>query len=451
MSFFGKPPAGQPKKAFNLSQQNGEQVDAVRSKIASLMEGATEQRAQQANQLPKATQDTSTPPPPAPESPQAAHEADSDSRFARPDSNQSPEQQDWSHTEDWPHRSQWQPTSSNANSRPRDEQSATGQAEQSTWPRPLTQSTPAATERSTTGPPAATTPDGSVSAEGGQMAMNNRPFITEETNRAEPADATLHIPSDSQEASSENAPASAINIKGRAGGILIEIGHGSWPQLMTSLTERLAGAGNFFRNGVVTLDLGSRPLTESELHQLHTLLTDQALELVLVRTASEETFQVALDLGLSAQLETMEGDATVSAQPAQTNLRNEPHFVYAGHLRAGQVLQRSEHILVIGDVNPGATVISNGDILVWGHLRGLAHAGAGGDMRALIAALQLSAVQLRISDYVAIAPEPTPKRRWGRTQPAPAKQAEVAYINGDRIVVEPWDATKFGGIAALRQ
>ncbi|HRW09642.1 MAG TPA: septum site-determining protein MinC [Caldilineaceae bacterium] len=451
MSFFGKPPAGQPKKAFNLSQQNGEQVDAVRSKIASLMEGATEQRPPQANQLPKDVQDTSAPPPPAPESSQAAHDADSDVRFAHPDSNQSPEQQDWSDTEDWPRRSQWQAAPSDANSRSLNEQYASDQAAQSSWPRPSTNRTPATTERSTAGPPAVTASSGSVNAEMGQNAMNNRPFVTEEPKRAEQADVTLHIPSDSQEASSGNAPVSAINIKGRAGGILIEIGHGSWPQLMNSLTERLAGAGNFFRNGVVTLDLESRPLTESELHQLHTLLTDQALELVLVRTASEETFQVALDLGLSAQLETMAGDATVSAQPAQTNLRNEPHFVYAGHLRAGQVLQRSEHILVIGDVNPGSTVISNGDILVWGHLRGLAHAGAGGDTRALIAALHLSAVQLRIGDYVAIAPEPTPKRRWGRPQPAPAKQAEVAYINGDRIVVEPWDATKFGGIAALRQ
>jgi septum site-determining protein MinC len=244
--------------------------------------------------------------------------------------------------------------------------------------------------------------------------------------------------------------ASAINIKGRAGGILIEIGKGQWPDLMTTLAERLAGAGNFFRNGAVALDLAARPLTEPELRQVHKMLIEQALELVLVRTAAPETFQVALDMGLAAQLESLEGQSTVSAQPAPSNLAHEQHFVYAGHLRAGQVLQRREHILIIGDVNPGATVISDGDILVWGHLRGMAQAGSSGDAKAVVAALHLIPVQLRIGDFIAIAPEQKHKRGWGR-QRAPVKQPEVAYLNGDRIVVEPWDATKFGGIAALRQ
>ncbi|MEZ4679610.1 MAG: septum site-determining protein MinC [Caldilineaceae bacterium] len=131
-------------------------------------------------------------------------------------------------------------------------------------------------------------------------------------------------------------------------------------------------------------------------------------------------------------------------------MADEQHIVYAGHLRAGQVLQRHEHILVIGDVNPGATVISDGDILVWGHLRGMAHAGVYGDTSAIIAALNLSPVQLRIGDLVAIAPEPQEKRGW-RRQRTPAKLPEIAYLNGDRIVVEVWDASKFGGIAAFRR
>lgn len=247
------------------------------------------------------------------------------------------------------------------------------------------------------------------------------------------------------------ATSGTINIKGRSGGILIEIGNGEWSDLMVALAERLTGAANFFRNGNAAIDLAARPLIEPELGQLRALLQDQALELVLIRTSSPETFQVALEMGLAAQLETIEGETTATAQPALSNLLQEHHFVYSGHLRAGQVLQRNEHILVIGDVNPGATVISNGDILVWGHLRGVAHAGAGGDGRAVICALDLTPVQIRISDLIAIAPEPEkPKRSWGRKQ-VPVKQPEVAYIAGDRINVEPWDATKFGGIATFRR
>lgn len=269
-------------------------------------------------------------------------------------------------------------------------------------------------------------------------------------------EATTNTPAASQngDPSRLNAAAYAatnsIHIKGRAGGILIEIGKGEWPVLMMALTDRLAGAANFFRNGNAALDLAERTLVERDLAQLHELLKEQSLELVLLRTSSQETFQTALDMGLSAQLETAEGDTTATAQPALSNLLEEQHFVYTGHLRAGQVLQRREHILILGDVNPGATVISDGDILVWGHLRGVAHAGASSG-QGIICALNLAPVQLRIGDFIAIAPEPEkPKRVWGRQQPV-IKQPELAYLAGDRINVEPWDATKFGGIAAFRR
>ncbi|MEZ4679611.1 MAG: hypothetical protein R2932_35870 [Caldilineaceae bacterium] len=114
----------------------------------------------------------------------------------------------------------------------------------------------------------------------------------------------------------QHPAAGAINIKGRAGGILIELGKGLWPELMAALTERLNGAANFFRNGNAAIDLAARPVTEVELKQLHNLLTTQSLELVLIHTASAETFQAALDMGLAAQLETPEGAHTASAQPA---------------------------------------------------------------------------------------------------------------------------------------
>ncbi len=54
-------------------------------------------------------------------------------------------------------------------------------------------------------------------------------------------------------------------------------------------------------------------------------------------------------------------------------------------------------LLVLGDVNPGARVSAGGDVRVWGRLRGVAHAGSGGDQRARIVALQLRPLQLRIA------------------------------------------------------
>ncbi len=83
---------------------------------------------------------------------------------------------------------------------------------------------------------------------------------------------------------------------------------------------------------------------------------------------------------------------------------------------------------MIGDVNPGAEIIARGDVVVWGRLRGMVHAGAEGDESAVVCALDLSPTQLRIAGQIAV----TPKRR-GKPQP------EMARISNGQVVAEPWD------------
>ena len=60
--------------------------------------------------------------------------------------------------------------------------------------------------------------------------------------------------------------------------------------------------------------------------------------------------------------------------------------------------------VVLGDVNPGAEIIAEGDVVVFGALRGLAHAGAGGERTARIWALSIEPNQIRIADLVAVPP-----------------------------------------------
>jgi len=81
---------------------------------------------------------------------------------------------------------------------------------------------------------------------------------------------------------------------------------------------------------------------------------------------------------------------------------------------------------VLGDVNPGAEVIAVGNVIVFGNLRGVAHAGAGGDRSARIWALSIEPSQLRIADLVAVPP------RGGK--PA-AKRYEIAEIQDNLIEV----------------
>lgn len=74
--------------------------------------------------------------------------------------------------------------------------------------------------------------------------------------------------------------------------------------------------------------------------------------------------------------------------------------IYDGALRSGNRLEYEGTIIVLGDVNAGAEVISGENVIVLGVIRGLAHAGASGNREAIIVANEIDAPQIRIADIV---------------------------------------------------
>ena len=104
-----------------------------------------------------------------------------------------------------------------------------------------------------------------------------------------------------------------------------------------------------------------------------------------------------------------------------------PLKIHQGTLRSGDVLETEGSALVLGDVNPGARVVAGGHVLVWGTLRGVAHAGCHGETGARIVALQLRPLQLRIAAAVARGPEELP----------PAGYAEQAELVDGVIAINP--------------
>lgn len=73
---------------------------------------------------------------------------------------------------------------------------------------------------------------------------------------------------------------------------------------------------------------------------------------------------------------------------------------HKGSLRSGQRIEYEGSIVVLGDINGGAEVIAGENIVVLGILRGLAHAGAKGNKKAMIAAAQIETPQIRIANIV---------------------------------------------------
>jgi septum site-determining protein MinC len=231
----------------------------------------------------------------------------------------------------------------------------------------------------------------------------------------------------------------AITIKGIRQGLLVKLPGGNlvgqdWHADLRVLEARLDQNPAFFRGGRVALDVGGRELSRSEIEKVRSLLARHQVDLFAVVSESPMTEAAAQEVGLVIDLGPMrprEPEPAAKSAPGDgEELPAVDSVVVRRTLRSGQSLRHPGHVVVIGDVNPGAEVVAGGDILVWGRVRGVVHAGALGDEGAVICALDLAPTQLRIAGHIARSPED--KRR----KPVP----EMASVCDGQIEAIPWDA-----------
>ncbi|GAA0456864.1 septum site-determining protein MinC [Alkalibacillus silvisoli] len=88
-------------------------------------------------------------------------------------------------------------------------------------------------------------------------------------------------------------------------------------------------------------------------------------------------------------------------------------------IRSGQILRVDGDALIIGDVNPGATVIATGNVFVLGQLKGIAHAGSDEQANSVVVASYMNPNQIRIANKISRAPD----------YEVEGSEREFAYIN----------------------
>ena len=115
------------------------------------------------------------------------------------------------------------------------------------------------------------------------------------------------------------------------------------------------------------------------------------------------------------------------------NKKNEKSQFYHGTLRSGQSIRSMSNLVVVGDVNPGAELIAVGNIVVVGSLRGIVHAGCNGDKDAIVAAVKMSPVQIRIADIITRPPDGDVSDEW---------VPEIAYIKDGNIYIDDYLSKK---------
>ena len=110
--------------------------------------------------------------------------------------------------------------------------------------------------------------------------------------------------------------------------------------------------------------------------------------------------------------------------------RGEEALLLKTTCRSGEVISYPGDIVVLADVNPGAQLIADGDIFIYGTLRGVAHAGASGDTKAVIVATVMQAPRLQIGPHVGVAPEGKKHSRSDSNRP------KIAYVRRQSVFVQ---------------
>ena len=209
---------------------------------------------------------------------------------------------------------------------------------------------------------------------------------------------------------------SLIQIKGLRDGLLVSLDDAPWDEQLAALMSQVDSQPSFFQGARVALDVSSQILHVNDLVELRDKLSERGIFLWAVISESPTTEQTSQLLGLATRISKPRPEETRTF--AVEDLGDETALFLDRTLRSGTRIVFAGHVVVLGDVNPGAEIVAEGNVIIWGRLRGMVHAGSKGDREAVICALDFSPMQLRIADEASAAMDP-------QTQSKP----QIARIN----------------------
>ena len=208
--------------------------------------------------------------------------------------------------------------------------------------------------------------------------------------------------------------------------------HITFADLIKAVVEKFKASANFFKNAKLAISFEGRHLSDEEQQQIIAAIeentTIEILCIVESGTEQEAIMKEQVEAFNEAVQKQCENVATVSV----------PEQFYRGTLRSGQVITSESSVTIIGDVNPGAKIIAQGNIVILGALKGNVHAGCTGDRSCFVFALDMQPIQIQIGDLIAKSPdEPQPKHRVRRKEKPAQEQAQIAIAKDGYIYIEP--------------
>ena len=223
-----------------------------------------------------------------------------------------------------------------------------------------------------------------------------------------------------------------FSIKGLKGGpTFLFDDKAPFSEVVAAVEQELARANGFFRDSPVVLHFGDRNLERKEWWELKEALHQEGLLLRYAVSNNRVSRELLYKEGLSVRENMLPNSERKSDQVIVPESGSDGALYLRRGLRGGQKQVFDGDVVLLGDVNLGAEIIAGGDVLVLGTLRGVVHAGYPDNKRALVVAMNLMPLQLRIGPLIAIPEEGTNHRD--------VLHPEVARIAGQQIVIEPYN------------
>lgn len=209
----------------------------------------------------------------------------------------------------------------------------------------------------------------------------------------------------------------AVRIKNTSDGMTVYLNQElEFDVLLSEIAKKFGESAKFFGNAKTVLSLKGRALSEEEEGKIIQVISDSTdLDIVYLMDDSKE--------------ETVPIPEVVEEMPEKLPAE-ERVFFHKKSVAAGEIIKADKDLIILGNVAPGATLISTNSIFVYGGLYGEAYAGVDNGNDFVITALDFAPEKIGIGrlEYLG---KKAPK--WKLKSHF---DAQIAYVRDKKIKTE---------------
>jgi septum site-determining protein MinC len=212
------------------------------------------------------------------------------------------------------------------------------------------------------------------------------------------------------------------------------------PAFDPELAQQVRRSPRFFLNAPVVLDLKGAPefTYEAEFTEAREILRRHTLSLIGVQNAQPAQLDAAAAAGLASfapnatqpsRLRPVEPAANAAPGSPRLGVPSAKSRLVTQPVRSGtQIYARGTDLVVVAPVSPGAEIMADGNIHVYGVLRGRALAGASGDVEARIFCSRIEAELVSIAGHYLVSDQLPQQQRGSAVQ--------IALVDGRLTIVQ---------------